>query len=375
MEYNKKKILFMIPNLRYGGAEKVLVNLVNNLNKAKYEITLYTIFDDGVNKQFLNKDINYKYKYKKVFKGNSFLIKLFSPAFLYNWFIKEKYDIVISYLEGPTTRIISGCSNKNTKKVAWVHIEFNTQKRAMIGFKNIREAKKYYNKLDAIIGVSQNVIQYVKEYITDDVPISVLYNTNETNKIKELANEAIDLQLNKDTVNIVSVAKIMPTKGFDRLLEVLYRLLNEGFKIKIYIIGIGEEQKKLEIKAKDLGVENCFTFLGFHENPYKYVSKFDIYICSSRREGFSTAVTEALILGLPVVSTNVSGAKELLGENNEFGIVTENSTEGIYEGLKEMLSDKNKREYYRNQAKLRGNLFSKEQTVNAVEYFIDNLLL
>lgn len=79
---------------------------------------------------------------------------------------------------------------------------------------------------------------------------------------------------------------------------------------------------------------DTFTFLGYRDNPYKYVKKADLYVCSSRREGFSTAVTEALIVGTPVVSTNCSGAYELLGKNNEYGIVTENNEDALYEGIK-----------------------------------------
>ncbi|MPN57198.1 N-acetylgalactosamine-N,N'-diacetylbacillosaminyl-diphospho-undecaprenol 4-alpha-N-acetylgalactosaminyltransferase [bioreactor metagenome] len=130
----------------------------------------------------------------------------------------------------------------------------------------------------------------------------------------------------------------------------------------------------MEKRIKELGVESTFKLLGFHKNPYKFVSKSDLYVCSSFREGFSTAVTEALVLGIPVVSTNCSGANELLGENNEFGIVTENSTEGLYEGIREMLRNPAKLSHYKMQAKARGALFSKEKTVKAVENLFDSLL-
>lgn len=93
----------------------------------------------------------------------------------------------------------------------------------------------------------------------------------------------------------------------------------------------------------------------------------DLYVCSSRREGFSTAVTEALIVGTPVVSTNCSGAYELLGDNNEYGIVTENDEDALYEGIKKILTEENLLQHYRKQAKIRGQRFSTEKTVKAVE--------
>lgn len=369
----KKKILFLIPTLMHGGAEKVLVNLVNNLDQEKYDITLFSIFDEGINKDFLSKHINYQYQFKKIFRGNSQLMKLFSPKFIYRFMIKEHYDIAIAYLEGPAARIISGCTNPETQKIAWIHTEFTDKQKAKIGFRTLSDAKKSYEKFDNIIAVSKNVAENFQKYITQKIPLKVLYNTNETELIKRWSNEPTENELEKEVLQICSLGKIIEVKGFDRLLEAHKKLIDEGYKHYINILGIGEEQAKLEKRVKELEVEKTFRFLGFHKNPYKILSKNDLYICSSRREGFSTAVTEALVLGIPVVSTNCSGAKELLGENNEYGIVTENSTEGIYEGLKEMLSNPQKLEHYKKQAKLRGGFFSKENTVKAVEKFLDSL--
>ena len=113
----KKKILFLIPNLSYGGAERVLVNLVNNLNKNKYDITVQTLFDEGVNKKYLSQEVKYKTWGKHQFKGNSLLLSILPRKILYRFIVKERYDIVISFLEGPTTWILSGCPCQNTKKI------------------------------------------------------------------------------------------------------------------------------------------------------------------------------------------------------------------------------------------------------------------
>ena len=100
---------------------EVLVNLVNNMDKEKFDITVKTLFDVGVNKKFLKSHIKYDYCLKKTFKANSQILKIFSSKYLYKKFVKEKYDVVISYLEGPTSRIISGCNDPNTKKICWIH--------------------------------------------------------------------------------------------------------------------------------------------------------------------------------------------------------------------------------------------------------------
>ena len=369
-----KKILFLIPNLMHGGAEKVLVNLVNNLDSSKYEVTLFSIFDEGVNKEFLNKNIKYRFKFKNVFRGNSHFLKLFSPKILYQWFVKEEYDIAISFLEGPAARIISGCQNPKTKKIAWIHTEIQDRNTAKVGFRTLKEAQKQYEKFDRIIGVSQNVVEGIQKFITTKTPSQVLYNVNETQSIIEKGKEPIDVIFSKEIPTLISVGKIVKIKGFDRLLEAHQQLIKEGILHEIFLVGIGGEEENLAKKAKDLGLSKSFKLLGFHKNPYQLMAKSDLYICSSHREGFSTAVTEALILGVPVVSTDVSGAKELLGENNEFGIVTDNSTAGIYEGLKTLLTQPEKLAHYKTQAEIRGKEFSTQKTVIAVEQLLDSLL-
>lgn len=371
-----KKILFLIPTLSHGGAERVLVNLVNGIDKSKFDIELITLFDFGVNKEYLNEDIKYSYIWKKPIKGNSILFKLIPPRLLYKTIIKEKYDIIISYLEGSTTRIISGCDDPKVKKICWVHIELNSRHLYKTGFNSFEAATSSYDKFDKIVFVSQSVKLAFEKSAGKQFPnATVIYNTNDTDRIlRDSEEEITDVVFNKEEINICSVAKVIPTKGFDRLAMAHKRLIDEGIKHHIYIIGEGEQKKKIEEYLQKENIDHTFTFLGFKKNPYKYISKCDAYVCSSRREGFSTAVTEAMILGKPVVSTCCSGAYELLGQNNEFGIVVENSLEGIYEGLKKILLDSQLRIYYANASKERSKIFSKKNTIKSVENMFMEIL-
>lgn len=372
----RKKVLFLIPNLAHGGAERVLVNLANNIDSNQFEVTIQTLFDVGVNRQYLKSHVRYLPGGKWQFRGNSYFIKLFSPEALYRYFVKEDYDIVVSYLEGPTARIAAGCTKPGVKKVGWLHIELNTPALASRGFRSPKEAKKYYNRFDRLVAVSNNVKACFLQNLPVETPIDVLYNTNETEQIRELAKIAPDgmrFPEKEPVIRVCSVAKLMKTKGFDRLLNVHKRLLDEGYPHKIYILGIGEEMRYLEAKIHEYGAEESFLLLGFQDNPYQYVSRCDLYVCSSRREGFSTAVTEALIVGTPVVSTDCSGARELLGEHDEYGLVVENSEEGIYRGMKRMLENPELMAHYKKQAELRGKAFSREKTVKAVERMLDSL--
>lgn len=370
-----KKILFFIPNLMHGGAEKVLVNLVNNLDRTKYDITIQTLFDVGVNKKYLNKNIKYKYFLKKIFKGNSIILKLFSPEFLYKKIIKDRYDIVVSYLEGPAARIVSGCPYEDSKMISWIHIELNDESLFSRGFRNFEEAKNCYERYDKIVCVSNTVKEIFLDVsgIKED-NVDVLYNTNETEEILEKSKEDVDdIELSKDTINICSVGKVIEKKGYYRLAQVHKKLIDEGLNHNIYIIGIGDDEQRIRKYLKENNLEHSYKLIGFRENPYKYVAKCDLFVCSSYREGFSTAVTESLIVGTPVISTLCSGAYELLGYNNEYGIVTENSEAGMYNAMKSVLLNTQIIKEYKVKCKERAILFSKKNTVLQVEKLLDCL--
>ena len=125
--------------------------------------------------------------------------------------------------------------------------------------------------------------------------------------------------------------------------------------------------------ARQYGVEKTFTLLGYQKNPYAYMKHCDLFVCSSYSEGFSTAVTEALILGMPVVTTKVSGMIELLGENQNYGIVVDNNEQALFGGIKSILDNPELRRHYQKQAKIRGREFLTERTVEKVEKIFTEL--
>lgn len=369
------KVLFMIHDLGPGGAEKVLVNLVNNLDKSKFDVTLISLFGGGVNEKNLNKDVNYHYIFKRMIRGNSKIMKLFSPKFLYKFCVKDNYDIEISYLEGPSARIISGCNNPNTKLISWIHVEQHTRKVAAQSFRSYRESLDCYNKFDKIVCVSESVKEDFENLYDLRVRADVLYNTNETDQILAVKDEKVEDGLFHDNeIKLCGVGKIMPIKGFDKLAHIHKKLIDDGFNLHTYILGDGMDREKIEKYVLDNKLENTFTFLGYQTNPYKYVSRCDLFICASTSEGFSTAATEALIVGTPVITTPVAGMAEMLGDNNEYGVISEMSEESLYQCIKELISDPNLLNQYKVKALERGKDFSKQKTVEAVEKYFTLLI-
>lgn len=160
----KIKILFFHFDLGYGGAERVLVNLLNNLDKDKYDITLLTLFHYGIAAKDLDKSIRWKWVLdRKPFRGITYLLRLFSPEFLHRRIIREKYDIEIAYMEGAPSRIISACPYEDTKKFAWIHVQIDNFRSFFHPFRSKKEVVTSYNRLDGIAGVSEYIVEDFKE--------------------------------------------------------------------------------------------------------------------------------------------------------------------------------------------------------------------
>lgn len=370
-----KKVLFAIPTLGGGGAERVLVTLLNNLDKNKYDITLFSIFDGGINKKYINENIEYRFYFTKLFRGNSHLFKLFSPKKLYKMMIRDEYDIAISYLEGPTTRIISGCPYRNSKLLNWVHTEVLNPNIITKSYRSPKEAVACYNKFEATIFVS-NAAQsaFIKTFENVKENMMVKYNTLDDKLIESNSKEKIDdIIIDNNKTNLVSVGRFTEEKGYERLIKIMDLLVKDNLNVHLFLLGEGKLVNKCHRIIDKLGLENYVTMLGFKDNPYKYVRNCDLFICSSYREGYSTAVTESLIVGTPVVTTACSGMEEILGKNNEYGLITDNDDASLYDGISRMLTEPGLLMHYKKKAIERRSFFSTKKTVEEVEKLLDNL--
>ena len=364
------KILFLIHDLGHGGAEKVLVNLVNNMDPEQFDIHVTALFGGGVNEQFLAPHVRFRAIYPKSFPGNSHVMKLFSPERLHRMYVKEHYDIEIAYLEGPAARIISGCEDPDTKTVCWVHCTMKTETGFAVGFRNAAEARRCYGSFDTGVFVSGGVMEAFRAFCPME-RMQVLYNTNESDLILQKAAEAAELP--GRGVRWCGVGKLVQIKGYDRMLRIQKRLVAEGYPVHFLALGEGEQRAELEAYVRENGLQEHVTFLGYQTNPYKFVKNCDLFVCASHSEGFSTAATEALIVGTPVCTVEVSGMKEMLGEHNEWGIVTDNDEEALYEGIKSLLDDPALLAHYKEKAAIRGRTFSTENTVRAVQDMLHSL--
>lgn len=369
------KILFFIDSISGGGAEKVLRNLVNNMDQSKFEITVQTI-NDSVKPDTLLKDgIRYKtinrFKNRVLNRLYQYWIRLCAELkILYPLYVKDDYDIEVAYLECGPTKIIASSTNKKAVKIAWVHCDLE-KKEGFAG--SIEKSKKYYAKYDKIICVSENVKQSFERLFGKNSEPVVLYNVNDESEILKKAEFTVPFQRKARGELMVAVGRLTRQKGFDRLVDVCSLLRDEGYSFELWILGEGVERERLEDMIRKFKLDDRISLLGFVENPYPCIKKADILVCSSRYEGMSTAVTEGLILGKAVITTECTGMDELLGDS-KYGIVTGNSEQGLYYGVKKLLDDPQAICDMSERAKERGKMLKKKSTVEETEKFLQNLV-
>lgn len=373
---NKPKILFLIPTLKGGGAERVLLTLLKYLPKDNYEIELVSIFK-GALPEYLQ-HIKYRWIFNKVFRGNVHLLKLLSPKFLFRHFIGDSsnYDIIVSYLHSPTMRIAVGGVNGRTKLINWIHNEFKSADELSRLFRTKQEFEKSMKAYDRTIFVAESARQSTLKLLPYLQKNSrTIYNTIDTDTIRKRSHEPIeDDAFAEDTLNLISVGRFSIAKAFDRLIRITKVVADSGVKVHLHLLGSGALEPNYRDEIDKLGIADLVSFPGFVDNPYQYVASADLFVCSSLHEGFSTAVTESLIVGTPVVTTLCSGMEELLGKNGEYGIITPNNEKNLTDAVLELALHQDRLKQLAEKTDERGRQFNKENTVADVVKLFDELI-
>ena len=386
-----KKILFVANTLQVGGAEKILLNVVRNIDKTKFEVTVLALVEYGILVDEIKKIEGVKYigGFKGLFgktklNKNSILYNLENKIMncklkkytkkiredsdkLYNRFIKEKYDVEIAFLEGRVSKFLSKSTNNKSKKISWIHTDITD-----IGPENFTSEEdeiECYKKFDKIVCVSNGVRDIFTKKIGIADNVFVQMNPIDSNNILKLSEESIQLNKTKDDLVLCAVGRLEKVKGLDRLLRVHKRLLDEGIGHKIWIVGDGKQKLELQEYIKQNNLEDTVILVGYDKNPYKYMKNADIYICTSLVEGLSSTVIEAVILEKIILTTDCPGMKEILGENN--ALIVQNDEEGIYNGLKQLLTNKNMREEYSKNVKNISKYFDLQNTIKQIEDIIE----
>lgn len=374
----KIKVLFRHRSMEMGGVEKVLLSLLNNLDREKFDITVCLSINQGelrneipahVRKVHLAKgqeDLS-KNKWRQKIQlalRNIELKKIAkNPAIAQN-ILKENYDVEIATTYAIYGNVLNSV-NKNSKKIAWLHSDLT-----LAGFDPYRaEIFKNLQQFDYVIYGSKQCKEILAEKFPDVKfpPGEVILNAI---PIEELKIKADEISVDYGEIpTFISVGRLHFRKGYHTLLEAHKKLITEGFSHQINVIGDGEDREKLSSRIKELKVENSFKLLGAKMNPYPYVKNADFYVMPSESEGWPLIIAETLILQKPILATNVGGIPELI-EHEKTGFLVEYSVESLYDGMKEFLQNKDLVQKIQENLRTIEDQFDNQKIFRAVENVI-----
>lgn len=387
---NKKKICFVAEYMFCGGTEKSMLSLMNCLDQRKYEVTLLLMkkkgdlldkipewihveeinFPEDEKDDLLNgrtsamknavKSGKILQAFKKAIRGIEMFVQCRNGAEKRLWYYQNienkieeypvEFDVVIDYMGyGLFNTFYAAKKVKGKIKFSWVHFEPDN---AMPDFYVFRDLLNIY---DYIMCVSQNSMNQIHRMIPElSQKCRVFYNI--INK-EELYEQAREVKINKPTERILllSVGRLDPQKGFDVGIEVINRLIQNGYPVEWWIIGEGWQRKELEEKILQCTVgKEYIKLLGQKLNPYPYFAMCDIYFMPSRHEGYGIVLAEAKAFNKPVVVTDFAGAREQI-INRKTGIITKFDEKELYISLKEMIENSDLRKTITNNLKLEQN--------------------
>ena len=372
-----KKIAFFVQHMLCGGVENALLSLTTELANRGNKVTIYVIDKKG---DFISKipenvelrQIPIPEKILKVYPrgGSKIAIReklrehhfLEAAIMLGNHFfgksefaelnvdfqkipnLDEVYDIAVDFhMHSPF--LVRYVAEKVTadKKYAWIHNDFTTT------CYDIKKLEVYLEDFDLFFAVSQKLLdEFISIFPEYAAKSSLALNIVPKQRMREQAEEFFPEEFARvpsDSLKILSVGRLEYQKGYDYAIDVCKRLKENNMRFVWFVLGDGTERQKLEAKIREYGLDSYFIFLGIRMNPYPYFKNCDIYVQTSRHEGYATTVTEAKIFNKPIVCTDVSGAREQLVDDIS-GDISEIQSESIFEKLQRLVQEPERRKQY-----------------------------
>ena len=382
----KKDVLFVVDEQMMGGVSVLLCDILKRINISKYNIDVLILHDHG--KSIVN-DLP---KEVRVFYGTNFFSgvdltiqealksspkKLFSKVSLVLGMKNKKigkkimherkkildkvYDVEIAFKDGFCALFTAYGDSK--KKYHWLHTDYSMYDCTA---KYHDLFKEIFPKFDKIIAISNSVLSRFKEKY-DVENTDVIFNLIDEEKIRNKSLEK-DIHFDEDKINLISVGRIHHMKGYDRLIDVLHELNinNKLENVVVRIIGDGPDFSLVQEKVHQFHLEDKVLLLGQMDNPFPYVKASDAFLMCSRYEPFGLVILEAMILEVPVLSMDVASIREIM--NDDYGMIYENSEEGLYNGILEIINNPKKLQ------KLRKNLRHYKYDIQKIIKQIEDLL-
>lgn len=299
-----KKIAIFQNNLSVGGIQKSLINLLEQLDKTKYEIDLY-LFE---NQKFFEVQIPEKVNIimqKKSCKLSKFIYFNLYKKIKKNIYKGKQYDVAIDFDSYQFDTAFGALSVNAKKRVIWIHNDVEIKIKNEVKYRILHHFfKSKYKYFDEFVAVSGGIVEpFRRVNKTGDKIIHVIPNYINTKEIIEKSKEKSDLILDDKKYNIVSVGRICHQKGFDILVNNMKEIIDKRKDIHLYIIGDGPDRGKIENLINEKKLKEYITLLGNKKNPFKYIKDMDGFVLTSRYEGQGMVILEAMCLGLDIFIT------------------------------------------------------------------------
>lgn len=321
----KKKILFTLVDLNIGGVQKTLIDILNNIDYKRYKVDLMVLKEQCDLIDLLPKEVNILYArdYVNISSKKSIINRLNKNVNIKGIIKKYKnkfnlnYDVAIAFngFNNYADLIVQSVNAK--KRVIWVHNDFysvikNSKHKFLYGamYKKMGDKFKYFDTVavvNEVVAEKFNVL-YKNKYKDKVKIVSVYFDEND---ILKKSKDTSDITLS-NKFNIISVGRLCKAKNFALLVRLHKKLIENNYDVNTYIIGDGEYRESLERLIKENNLEESFTLLGKRTNPYCIVKNADLYVSTSLYEAFANTLMESLVLGVPIVATDTSGARNVV---------------------------------------------------------------
>lgn len=335
----KKKMIIYMSKISVGGMERALINLINQSNFTKnYDITLYVLYSQEQKYlEELQSKVNVKLLWEKKW---SILGKLVCAIKMASYLIKlkltkNKYDVAICY---PYQHRILSILTRNTSKNNIIFIHNNLKVRYGDSLEK-QKKKLQYDKFSKVVCVSNDALNIFREIYPEYQGKSITINNYiDGDGIIKLSNEKIKDNIKFDKTTFINISRHEEkAKKISRIIEASKKLKAENAKFQVILIGDGEDHQLYKDLIDKYDLNDYVLLLGKQINPYNYLKKSNCLIMSSFYEGYGIVLDEARILNIPIISTDVADAKIIL--DSGYGILCENSEEGIYKGMKKFIKE------------------------------------
>jgi N-acetylgalactosamine-N,N'-diacetylbacillosaminyl-diphospho-undecaprenol 4-alpha-N-acetylgalactosaminyltransferase len=370
-----KNIILLINTLNDGGAEKAIQTLYKQLLDEGYKIELLAL---EKNKFHFSDKIKIKYLINSSFKPSGIRSLILLPILaykLYRYVKENEIKIVQSHLfRANYVNLLSKLLFKSDHHIQIVNhsIISRYKKNGISGMINLKLIKKLYPIADKIISVSNIVEKDMQNLFKFNNKKKIIFNMFDIDLIKKNAKEAIEsFKFKKNKKYLISIGRLIPIK---RNKDLLFAISKLDTNIELIFLGQGSEKKNIIKIAKNLGLLKRIHFLGWVENPYKYLYRSDIFISTSQSESFCRVIVEAMICNVPVISSNSGGPQEIIKQDVNGFLFNIGDIDSLIKKINLILNKKNLTNSILLNANKNLEKFSKKKIISDYKSIIDPVL-